>query len=57
MPSRGDWIYEMQSPSLSKVDLTARPYVRALNKRDLLTLVASVDHEPGKGSWRFASAV
>jgi hypothetical protein len=42
MPSGGDWIYEMQSPSLSKVDLTARPYVRALNKRDLLTLVAAV---------------
>jgi hypothetical protein len=57
MPSGGDWIYEMQSASLSKVDLTARPYVRALNKRDLLTLVAAVNHEPGKGSWRFASAV
>jgi hypothetical protein len=37
MPFGGDWIYEMQSPSLSKVDLAASPYVRALSKRDLLT--------------------
>ena len=56
MPSGGDWIYEMQSGSLSKVDLTAR-LTSAPSTRDLLTLVAAVNHEPGKGSWRFASAV
>ena len=45
------------SPHLGSAGFGVNTDVRALNKRDLLTLVAAVNHEPGMGSRRFASAV